>query len=270
MSLYDIMADITEKQVTKTDTGDERMYGVVLGVVAKNYDKKMPGRVCVTIPTRDKDTNELQWARQAAPSSGKGWGHYYLPEVGDQVLLAFENGNIEKPYILGCVAKDDNKFLSGSVDEHNQVKRIVTKNGSTLHFEDHREGEGDKDKIWVQTAGGGHSFILDNENKLMRLTDKDKGNQIEMKTGDGTIFIKAASKLTIQVGDTVKVIMNGENGTLKIEASDVNIAADKQFKATTNATMKLEGAQISATANSIFKAESSGMVQVAGNPIKIG
>ena len=270
MNLYDVMASISEKQLTKTDTGDERIYGVVVGVVAKNYDKKMPGRVCVTIPTRDAEANELQWARQSLPSSGKTWGHYYLPEVGDQVLLAFENGNIEKPYVLGCVPLDNNKFLTGSADADNQVKRIVTKHGSTIRFEDNKEGEGDKDKILVETAKSGHSFLLDNENKAMVLTDNEKKNKIEMKTGDGTILIKCASKLTIEVGDTIKVIMNGENGTLKIEATDVNIAASKQFKATTDATMKLESAQFSASANSMFKIESSGMVQVSGNPIKIG
>ena len=103
MSLYDIIGEISEKQVTKTSTGDARISGVMVGIVAKNYDKDMPGRVCVTIPTRDKEANELQWARTAQPSSGTTWGHYFLPEVGDQVLLAFEGGNIEKPYIIGCI-----------------------------------------------------------------------------------------------------------------------------------------------------------------------
>ena len=99
MGLFDVIDDITEKQVMKTDTGDNRIFGVVVGQVAKNYDKDMPGRVCVTVPTRDKDANELKWARVAMPSSGSKWGHYFLPEVGDQVLLVFEQGNIEKPYV---------------------------------------------------------------------------------------------------------------------------------------------------------------------------
>ena len=59
MGLFDVIDDITEKQVMKTDTGDNRIFGVVVGQVAKNYDKDMPGRVCVTVPTRDKDANEL-------------------------------------------------------------------------------------------------------------------------------------------------------------------------------------------------------------------
>jgi uncharacterized protein involved in type VI secretion and phage assembly len=97
MALYDIIDEIAGKKVTKSDTGDTRINGIIIGLVAKNYDKDMPGRVCVTVPTRDKEANELQWARLIQPSSGTGWGHYFLPEAGDQVALAFEGGNIEKP-----------------------------------------------------------------------------------------------------------------------------------------------------------------------------
>ena len=81
MGLYDIIDEITERQVTKTETGDNRIWGVMVGIVAKNYDPNsaaaggtssgtdaMDGRVCVTIPTRDKDANELRWARVAMPS----------------------------------------------------------------------------------------------------------------------------------------------------------------------------------------------------------
>ena len=90
MGLYDIIDEIAEKQVMKTETGDQRIFGVVLGVVTDNYDPAMKGRVCVTVPVRDENANNLKWARVAMPSSGKEWGHYFLPEIGDQVLLVFE------------------------------------------------------------------------------------------------------------------------------------------------------------------------------------
>ena len=71
MGLYDIMDEIAAKQVTKSETGDNRILGVVVGIVAKNYDQSMPGRICVQVPVRDDEANELQWARLAMPSSGK-------------------------------------------------------------------------------------------------------------------------------------------------------------------------------------------------------
>ena len=127
MGLFDIIDQIAESQITKTETGDNRIFGVMVGTVAKNYDKDMPGRVCVTIPVRDKEANVLQWARVAMPSHGKKWGSYFQPEIGDQVLLAFEQGNIEKPYVIGCVAKDTNIFLKSAADSNNQYKKIMIK-----------------------------------------------------------------------------------------------------------------------------------------------
>lgn len=270
MGLYDVIEEIAEKRATKSDTGDTLVNGVMIGIVAKNYDKDMPGRVCVTIPTRDSEANELLWVRQAQPSSGAQWGHYFLPEVGDQVLLAFEGGNIEKPYIIGCVPKDNNKFLTKSVDENNQIKRVVTKNGNCLVFEDNKEGDGTKDKITLQTAGQSHTIILDNENNVIRLSDKDKKNIIEMKTQDGAMTLKAGSKLTIQVGDTIKLTLNGESGAMKIEANNVSIEAANQFKIKTDGMLMMEGASVSIKASSMLKEESSGAVMISGSPIKVG
>jgi uncharacterized protein involved in type VI secretion and phage assembly len=270
MSLYDVIDEISERKVTKSETGDARIIGVMIGTVASNYHKDMPGRVCVTIPTRDKEQNELKWARMASPSGGDKWGHYFLPETGDQVLLAFEGGNIEKPYVIGNVLKDNSKFLSRSSDEDNQIKRIVTKNGSTIWFEDNKEGDGEKDKILVETAGKAHSFFMDNENKLIRITDKDKANSIEMKTEDGQMTIKAASRLTIRVGDNVTLTLNGESGAIKIDCNELSIAASNQFKVNSDGNMKLSAAQMKVEASSMMTIGSNGMTKIGGSPIKVG
>lgn len=271
MALYDVINEITQKQVTKTETGDTRVYGVMVGKVAKNYDKDMPGRVCVIIPTRDDKANELKWARHVQPSSGKKWGHYFLPEQDDQVLLAFEGGNIEKPYIIGCLPKDNDTFLTKSVDEHNQIKRIVTKHGSSITFYDNNTDEnGAKDKITIQTAGEAHTFLMDNENKKINLTDKEKLNYITMDTGEGKLDIKIKSKVTIQVGESIKIILNGEAGTIKIETGELNTQASRKFQVKTDGMLTTEGATVKAKASSVYKIESSGMVNVSGSPIKIG
>ena len=273
MALYDIIDEITERQVTKTETGDERMNGVTIGFVSKNYNKDMPGRVCVTIPTRNSKANELQWARLSMPSGGREWGHYFLPEPGDQVLLAFEGGDIEKPYVIGCVQKDNNKFLTGSVDEKNRTKRIVTKHGSMITFDDSPDDkEGKKDKITIQTAGKGHTILLDNENNKIRIADKAGEDYMEMKTdeGSGTLMLKIKSKITIQVGDTIKINLNGESGAVKIEASSATIEAKDQIGLKTDSMLKLEGGTVSQSASSAFKVDSSGAVKIGGTPISIG
>lgn len=273
MALYDIIDEITERQITKTETGDTRINGVTIGIVAKNYDQEMGGRVCVTIPTRDKNANELQWARVAMPSSGKSWGHYFLPEVGDQVLLAFEGGNIERPYIIGCVPTDKDKFFTQSFDKDNRIKRIVTKHGSMIAFDDSPDDkDGKNDKIIIQTADKAHTILMDNEAKKIRISDKAGEDFIEMKTdeGSGSLLIKMKSKVTIQVGDGVKLILNGESGAVKLEANQLTVDASNQIKISTQGMLKLEGGTISQSATSSFKAESGGSVKIAGAPISIG
>jgi uncharacterized protein involved in type VI secretion and phage assembly len=270
MALYDIIDEIAGKQITKSDTGDPRVYGAMIGIVAKNYDKDMPGRVCVTIPTRKEDANELQWARVAHPSGGKVWGHYFLPETGDQVLIVFEGGNIEKPYVVGCVSKDKDKFLSQSVDKDNTIKRIVTRHGSELKFEDKDESEGDKDRITLTTAKTKHTLKLDNENGLIELTDKEGKNSIRMKTVDGTMNIKAKSRITIEVGDGIKLIMNGETGAVRLECKELNVSATRKLSAKTDGMMKIDASQVGANASSMCKIDSGGIVSIAGSPVKIG
>jgi uncharacterized protein involved in type VI secretion and phage assembly len=271
MALYDILNEISQHQITKTDTGDTRVTGVMVGIVAKNYDKDMPGRVCVTIPTRDKDLNELQWARHCQPAGGSGWGFYFQPEVGDQVLLAFEGGNIEKPYVIGCVQKDKDKFLSGSVDEKNQTKRIVTKHGSHITFwDDANDDKGEKDKITVETAGKMHTFLMDNANKVINLTDKDKKNFMKLRTGDGVLQVKVEKKLEIKVGETITITLNGENGAISVKGNSFRGETSQSYNIKSDGMVQIEGANVANKASAMFKVESSGMVNVTGTPIKLG
>lgn len=270
MALLDIVNEISEKQVYKTETGDQRIWGVVIGIVTENYHKDMPGKVRVQIPIRDEDANVLKWAKIARPYSGKDWSFYYLPEINDQVLLAFEHGNIEMPYIIGAVPRDNDGIIRKSADEDNQIKQIVTKHGSSLVFEDHKEGDGEKDKIRVLTAGKAHELLLDNENKKILFSDKEKHCVVEMKTEDGEIKITAEKKLRIQVGDTIKINLNGENGTIRIEADKFQVNASKSMECKTDGTAKISGQQTIIDASSSLKVNSNGMVTIAGSPIKIG
>ncbi|MDR1292749.1 MAG: phage baseplate assembly protein V [Clostridiales Family XIII bacterium] len=270
MALYDIIDEIAGKQITKSDTGDPRVYGAMIGLVAENYDKDMPGRICVTLPAREDDANKLQWARVAHPSGGSLWGHYFLPEVGDQVLVVFEGGNIEKPYVVGCLSKDKDEFLSKSVDKDNTIKHIVTRHGSELKFEDKAKGEGDKDSITLTTAKTQHTLKLDNENGLIELTDKDGKNSIRMKTVDGTMNIKAKSRVTIEVGNGIKLVMNGETGAVSLDCKELNIKATRKLSAKTDGMMKVDASQIGTNASSMYKIESGGIVMIGGSPVKIG
>jgi uncharacterized protein involved in type VI secretion and phage assembly len=270
MALFDIFDAVSEKQITKTEFGDERIYGAVVGIVAENYTQEMPGRLCVTIPVRDTDANQLKWAKMAMSYMGAGWGTYFLPEKGDQVLLIFEDGNIEKPFVIGCIPKDKDKFLKKSANENNQTKQIQTRNGSRITFWDDTDEEGANDKITVATANDEHHIDIDNEADKIALYDKDKNCLIEMETQKGKINVHAEKKLEITVGDTIKITMNGESGKISVEADKVSVSASKGITLETDGNFKMSGRQVTTEGTTLIKNSSSGMLSLEGKPIKMG
>lgn len=290
MSLYNVIDDISRKQITKTEMGDNRINGVVIATVVNNYNEKMPGRVCISIVNRNQKVTEdnpgdiIKWARVAMPSSGAKWGHYFLPEVGDQVLVVFENGNIERPYIIGCLPKDKDKFFKESVKEKNEIKAIQTKYGNRIKFtdaaydENQNEGPGDKDKIEIITANDAHKIIMDNEKGHITLSDDDGANSIDIMTvsdenGDkGAITIKCAKKLKINVGDNVSITMTSTDsgGSILVETGKITLKSSDSFKIESSGRFdaSASGAKLESSAGLELTGQST--VTIDGSSISIG
>jgi phage baseplate assembly protein gpV len=79
-----------------------KFYGVTVGRVINPLDPLTLGRVQVQLPMID-DVELSPWARVASPMAGITHGHYFIPNPGDEVLVAFENGELNAPYILGSL-----------------------------------------------------------------------------------------------------------------------------------------------------------------------
>ena len=225
----------------------------------------------------DAEANVLQWARVAFPYGGGEWGQFFFPEVGDQVLVAFEEGIIDRPYVIGTIHKNSDKFLSKSKDENNQHKRIVTRQGSTIEFEDMPSdsggnGDGTKDKINIYTPDKAHSITLDNDKKLIEIQDKEKNALIQMKTENGDMLIKAARKLTIKAGDNITIVLNGasDSGKVTINCSNLTIDSTGKIEASATQKMSMSGASFSAESQGMMQLKANGVVTVQGTPIKIG
>ncbi len=88
------------------DTDDEeepkRFYGVTVGTVINLVDPMMLGRAQVQLRFID-DIDLSPWARVASPMAGVAHGTYFIPNIGDEVLVAFEHGDINVPYIIGSL-----------------------------------------------------------------------------------------------------------------------------------------------------------------------
>lgn len=82
--------------------GDKKFYGVAVGMVINPVDPFMLGRVQVQLPFIDS-LDLSPWARVAVPMAGVAHGSYFIPNIGDHVLVAFEHGDVNNPYIIGSV-----------------------------------------------------------------------------------------------------------------------------------------------------------------------
>ncbi|HEU4347609.1 MAG TPA: phage baseplate assembly protein V [Actinoplanes sp.] len=119
----------------------ERFYGVLVGEVENNNESrakppKVPiGRVLVTYPGL-AGTDVSAWAPCARPMAGAGAGFWALPDKGDQVLLAFESGDLSKPYVLGALWTAKRRPPADNVDGTNSKRVLKTPSGHTITFDD--------------------------------------------------------------------------------------------------------------------------------------
>ena len=103
--------------------GAGRYYGVVVGIVTNNQDPNNMARVRVKFPWLSDD-NESWWARMAVPMAGSGRGSYFLPEVDDEVLVAFEHGDVRSPYIVGGLWNGKDSPPANNSDGKNNIRVI--------------------------------------------------------------------------------------------------------------------------------------------------
>jgi hypothetical protein len=98
-SMFEAISDSIEDAVDKLQG---KFYGVVTGKVINLLDPMSLGRVQVQLPFIDS-IDLSPWARIALPMAGYGHGSYFIPNIGDEVLVAFEHGDVSSPYIIGSL-----------------------------------------------------------------------------------------------------------------------------------------------------------------------
>jgi phage baseplate assembly protein gpV len=98
VSIVDEIAD----RFSLGGAGEPNVNGVQVGRVINLLDPLLLGRVQVQLPFIDA-LDLSPWARVAMPAAGLASGFYWIPNLGDEVLVAFENGDVNAPYIIGCL-----------------------------------------------------------------------------------------------------------------------------------------------------------------------
>ncbi len=200
--------------------------GLQVGVVSQlESDPDGEDRILVKIPIIDKDEQGI-WTRIATLDAGNNRGSFFLPEIGDEVIVGFVNDDPNHAVILGMLHSSAKPApLTASDDNHE--KGFVTRSELKLIFND------EKKSIIIETPGG-KKVTIDEDAGVIKIED-DNRNIITM--GNGGIAMESGKDFSIKA-----------TGDCNIEAMNVNVKANAQFKAQGNA-----GAEVSTSAITVLK-----------------
>ncbi|NEO31309.1 MAG: phage tail protein [Symploca sp. SIO3C6] len=180
MNLFEILLEGQEQQTIASP-----IYGVVIGVVTNNEDPENLGRVKIKFPWLS-EADESDWARIATPMAGKERGIYFLPEVNDEVLVAFVHGDIRFPYVLGMLWNGQDQPPANNEDGKNNIRLIQSRSGHIVRLND-QEG---KETIEIIDKSGKNSLIFDTAKNAIAIT---ANQDITLSATQGTIKLEARS-----------------------------------------------------------------------------
>lgn len=215
-----------------------KIFGVMIGVVIKNdstndSEKPGPGRVKVKIPLIGM--KESNWARLASFMAGKERGAFFLPEVEDEVLVVFENGDVNKPFVIGALWNGKDAPPETNSDGKNNIRVIKSRSGHILQFSDKK----DEEKILIKSAKG-HILEMDDKNgsETFNIVDKSGKNKIVISTKDNKITITSEKDIELSAPNG-KLSMSAKNIEIKSSAdTKMEASAGMDIKASSNMTIK--------------------------------
>lgn len=194
--------------------GSSHIYGVVVGIVTQNDDQENLGRVKVKFPWLS-DNDESDWARVALLGAGPNAGACFVPEVSDEVLVAFEHGDIRRPYVIGGLHNGKDKpILGDGLLSQGKVKRtgfVSRKGHKFVFFED-----SSKSGIALITSDGKIKVSLNESNSEIHIECQGK---VLIKS-QGDMNLESAGSLTLKGDGGVKV---NSNGTVEVKGMQVKL-----------------------------------------------
>ena len=206
-----------------------------LATVKENNDDKGQGRVKVAFDWQ-KNGKTTNWIRVQTPNAGvsgavsKNRGWVFVPEVGDQVMVSYEHGNPDRPYVTGSV------FHSGSGkggDKDNKVKSIITRSGNAIVFDDETGSIVITDQTGKQlimldgtdaiTVMAKKSITLTNEaESVIVMDDKSIGLQAD------TIALEGRKSVTLLSGNEC-IVLSSEKSIISSSGTNIKQEAAKDY-----------------------------------------
>ncbi|MCG8574689.1 MAG: type VI secretion system tip protein VgrG [Flavobacteriales bacterium] len=203
--------------------------GLFNGTVKQMYeDPDSQYRILVDVPLFDQNGEGI-WARLANFYSTSGAGAFFLPEVGDEVVLGFLSEDPRYPVILGSLYSSDNikPFDGLDPNEQNSIKAIVSKSGIQVKFDD-------ENKVFTIETPSKNTMILSDEDKQITIQDQNNNSIVMSESGitiksEKDINIEADQKVSIK--GTQGVTVEASGGDVEISGMNIKETADMQYSA---------------------------------------
>lgn len=215
------------------------MDGFQIGIVIDIVDPKGEGRVKLKFPIVDSGSEGI-YARVATLDAGNGRGTFFRPEVGDEVVAGFVNGDAAYPVIVGMLHSSALPPPFEAADD-NHEKGYVSRNGVKVTIHD-----GDK-RITIETPGGRHVTLDDNAGEI--IVADDGGNRIVMDSRG--VVIKTSGDLMLEA-----------SGKIGLKAVQLVMEANSSVDLKGSGTVTIDG-------GATTKVKGGGMVDIQGGMVKI-
>jgi uncharacterized protein involved in type VI secretion and phage assembly len=219
--------------------GGPPIYGVVVAVVSDNNDPNNQGRVKLALPWLS-DGYVSDWARVTQFGAAKNSGAVWLPENDDEVLVAFEHGDIRRPYVVGNLYNGMDLPKSGtdldlsSINNNGVMKQrgFMSRRGHQLIFY-----EDDSDaKISIVTSDGNTQIVIDEQNGEIKISSQgspgkvtiDAAGDIELDS-QGNIKLSAQQGINLEAQQSLSLkgtsgaTLDGGSASAEVKASSVAI-----------------------------------------------
>lgn len=236
---------------------EQTFCGITIGIVTDINDPDKKNRVKVRLLNRTDSVQETDFIRVMTPAAGKEFGFFDLPEVGDEVLVGFIDGDFTDPYVLGSLWNTKSPAPVTVADGKNEVRTLKSKTAHKLEFNDGEDAPG------VSLVSAKESkVILDDKGQLITVSDKDGNNCLKIDIGGGTVTLEAKTKLVLKSGKASieidgsggAITIQSSSGSIKIDGQQVDVAGKGGVNVKSSGQLNLEG---------------SGMANLKGGMVKI-
>jgi Rhs element Vgr protein len=210
--------------------------GLQVGVVTKlDADPLNQNRIQVTVPVLQTDTPGV-WARLATYYASEECGNFFIPEIGDEVVLGYFNNHPGEPVILGSLYSSK-RAPANELSAENHIKSLITRSKLKIEFDD-------ENKTLTFLTPGKNTMVFSDKEESILMQDQN-GNKIEISPDGITmnspkdIAIKAGGKITMQATEVINVKSSAD---VKVEGMNVNLAAESAFTAKGSASSEVSAA----------------------------